>query len=144
MAKQQNISVAPTVLPSSAELDAHNLKNLTAVVERLLATARDEIKQFSTHLIANPAYAMECSREAFEAAAQVQVYSWVNHSLQVHVSKGGKSYADLISKLTGQLQDNINTAARNPVRSTSPTACLMAQAILEEQAITLELVGSHK
>lgn len=91
---------------------------IAAELQMRISRARADLKEFSTKLEADPAYALSWGAGAFEAAASIKVYSQVLFYLNK-----GEALEDV---KTGVLEEALRHA-RSPSRSTSPTANLMEQ-----------------
>lgn len=138
---QQTAPIEVTRL-SPEEMDERQHKNLITAFNRRIATARATLAKFSADLADAPCFAMEWSLSSFTAAAQVNVFSQIARALENKAES--ETYAAITARLNEFCQNEVNQKSKNPTRSTSPTASVLAQEILAAWAEAIEVFSWEK
>jgi len=116
------------------------LDSLLSAFNARTANARNVIANLQERLAKDPAYAMQWSLNAFDAAAVLEVGGCVLGALE-HAATESNTTELQLERLRDRAQHEVVSRAQSCAESSSATANLMARAILREWANALDMLS---
>lgn len=137
----------PVYSPSTEEGQERTLTALVATLLVKLDKERDVIASFIKNLNDDPANALEWSKNCFAAAARLKIYGQAYRAItkddgtpELHRTRVDGSSFNTLDNLAEFSQKEVNSKARSPSYSSSPTTNLMEQEYLAAWSNILEMI----